>query len=153
MPVVCTTAAAVSDVVVSAAGLYLVQCRKFRDQLVAAAEAAMHHLLDFVCTATRESNLKVFEQYQVCLSLTHPPWSWVNTTGQQLGLNTGRDMHNNPNYVLSNHRLKHVVTTYLLLQMMSFWNLRKHLSLPGAVGVQFQQHHNDTVSVYAAPRP
>ena len=47
------------------AGLYLVQCRKFKDQLIAAAEAAVHHLLDVVCTAARESNLKVFDQYQV----------------------------------------------------------------------------------------
>eukprot|EP00878_Enallax_costatus_P013463 GHUV01014078.1.p1 GENE.GHUV01014078.1~~GHUV01014078.1.p1 ORF type:complete len:1340 (+),score=424.03 GHUV01014078.1:252-4271(+) len=46
-------------------GLYLVQCRKFKDQLIAAAEAAVHDLLDVVCTAARESNLKVFDQYQV----------------------------------------------------------------------------------------
>lgn len=47
------------------AGLFCVQCRKFKDQLIAAADAAVHNLLDIVCTATSQSNLRVFDDYQV----------------------------------------------------------------------------------------
>ncbi|KAF6266164.1 dynein heavy chain 9 [Scenedesmus sp. NREL 46B-D3] len=45
--------------------VYLVQCRKFKDQLVAAADAAVHNLLDIVCAAAAHSNLSVFGRYQV----------------------------------------------------------------------------------------
>lgn len=47
------------------AGVYLVQSRKFKEQLIAAAAAAVHTLLDIVCTAARESNMKLTEEYQV----------------------------------------------------------------------------------------
>jgi hypothetical protein len=49
----------------SVAGLYHVQCRKFKDQLIAAADAAVHNLLDIICTAAAHSNLRVFDEYQV----------------------------------------------------------------------------------------
>jgi hypothetical protein len=59
----------VTSCVLRPAGLYHVQCRKFKDQLVAAADAAVHNLLDIVCTAAAHSNLRVFDEYQVCAAV------------------------------------------------------------------------------------
>jgi hypothetical protein len=42
-----------------------VQCRKFKELLIAAADAAVHNLLDIICTAAAQSNLRVFDEYQV----------------------------------------------------------------------------------------
>lgn len=47
------------------AGLYSVQCRKLKEQLIAASESAVHQLLDIVCSTARDSNLRVADEYAV----------------------------------------------------------------------------------------
>lgn len=59
-------------VVLAPAGLYMVECRKLKGQITTAADAVVQQLLDVVCAATRESNLRVAEEYTVrsCRPLT-----------------------------------------------------------------------------------
>jgi hypothetical protein len=47
--------------------MYVVQCCRIKQQLTAAAEAAVGALLDVVCGAARDSNARIAEAYAVSL--------------------------------------------------------------------------------------
>jgi hypothetical protein len=55
------------------AGLYYVNCSAFKERLAAVAESVVVQLLEQVRTAQRNSNVAIFESYQVTRPCRTPP--------------------------------------------------------------------------------
>lgn len=66
------------------AGLYSVQCRKLKEQLISASQAAVHQLLDIVCNAARESTLRIADEYAVSVEPSLTGYAYILNLQQLL---------------------------------------------------------------------
>lgn len=64
-------------------GLHSVQCRRLKDLLTAASQAAVQQLLQIVCNAARDSTLQIADDYAVSL------WAWDPSAWSVAGLPLG----------------------------------------------------------------